>query len=217
MSKFRTHFISGILVLAPLFLTLVVLNYVMRLADAFVVNPLFHLLPLKGLEATTQVLLAKVVIAVSVIGFVTLIGIAAERLFFRQFLDVGEGVLRMIPFVNKLYGSLREIAQAFFGDKKGVFKEVIYLEYPRDGVYSLGFVTQDRRWDADDRVGKDLVTVFVPSPPNPATGYFVFVPREKIIRSGITVEDGLRLVISAGAAVPPRTLPDSKLRQAGQP
>ena len=200
--KFRTHFISGILVLAPLFLTLVVLGYLMRLADSFIVNPVSRLLPASTMDALPKVLLTKLAIAVCVIIIVTLIGIAAEKLFFRQFLDVGDGVLKKIPFVNKLYGSLSEIAQAFFGDKKGVFKSVVYVEYPWKGSYTLGFVTLDRRWDVTEKTKKDLVTIFVPSPPNPATGYFIFVPRESVIESGLTVEDGIRLVISAGAVVP---------------
>ena len=202
MSKFRTHFISGILVLAPLFITVVVISYLVKMTDVFVVNPVFRLLPMSAIDASFQVFLAKMLIGVFVIFFVMLIGLAAERLFFRQFMDVGEGVLKSIPFFNKVYGSVQDIAKAFFGDKRGVFKKVVFVEYPRKGIYALGFVTQEGRWELSAATGRDLITVFVPSPPNPATGNFVFVPKEELIECGVSVEEALKLVISGGAAVP---------------
>ncbi len=203
LTAFRTHFISGLLALAPLFLTVVVIGYLVRLTDAFVVNPIFRLIPDVGLDAASKVLAAKVAIALCVVGFVTGVGVAAERLVFRQVLAAGEGMLQSIPLFNKVYGSIREIAQAFFGDRRGVFHEVVYVEYPRKGIYALGFITQDRPWDLHEKVGRPVVTVFVPSPPNPATGNFIFAPREELIPAGISVEEGIKVVISGGAAVPP--------------
>ncbi len=202
IGKFRTHFISGLLVLAPLFITVIVVRYLVRITDAMVVDPVFNLLPFGDIDATFKIFLAKLIIAIVVLAFVTLIGLGAEQIIFKQFLVAGEAVLKSIPLFNKVYGSVREIAQAFFGDKRGIFRSVVYVEYPRKGLYALGFVTQDRRWDIHEQTGRDIVTVFIPSPPNPATGNFIFVPKEDIIPSDLSVEDGLKLVISGGAAVP---------------
>lgn len=197
----RQHFISGLLVLAPLFLTTLIIVYLVRIADAFVVNPVFSLLPF-DMDVTFKVLLAKLAIAAVVIVLVTLIGLGAEKIFMKEFMSGAETILKGIPVLNKVYGSVKDIAQAFFGGNKGIFKKVVFIEYPRKGVYSLGFVTQEKPWEAGRVTGRELVTVFVPSPPNPATGYFIFVPKEEVTETRLTIEDGLKLVISGGAAIP---------------
>ena len=197
----RQHFISGLLVLAPLFLTTLIIIYLVRLADAFVVNPVFNVLPFQ-IDATFKVVMAKLAIAAVVLVMVTLIGLGAEKIFMKQFMSGAEGVLKNIPVLNKVYGSVKDIAQAFFGGNKGIFKKVVLVEYPRKGMYALGFVTQERRWEAGRVTGRELSTVFIPSPPNPATGLFIFLPKEEIIETRLTIEDGLKLVISGGAVVP---------------
>ncbi|MBI3252933.1 MAG: DUF502 domain-containing protein [Candidatus Omnitrophica bacterium] len=199
--KFRHYLGSGLLVLAPLFFTVLVIGYLIRLTDHFVVNPVFRVLPIE-FEAGFKIFLTKIVIALLVLFFVAAVGAAAERFIFRNLVSGFEAFLSGIPIFNRVYASIKEIAQAFFGDKSGVFKSVVFLEYPRKGLWAMGFVTQEKKWALHDLIQKDVVSVFVPSPPNPATGFFIFVPREELIESGVTVEEGIRLVISGGAAVP---------------
>lgn len=201
LQKIRNHFLSGLLVLGPLFLTLVFIGYIVKLTDQFVVNPLFQIL-LLDIDAGFKRLLAKLALGLFVFIFISIIGLAAEKFIFKRlFLNI-EGFLKNIPLFSKVYTSIREIVQAFFGDKKGVFKRVVFVEYPRKGIYVMGFVTQEKPWEVNEKTGRDIVTVFIPSPPNPATGYFIFVPREELIDSAMTVEEGIRLVISGGAAIP---------------
>lgn len=205
--KLRNHFLSGLVVLGPLFVTILVILYLVRLADAFVVNPLFRIIPWQ-LDASWMVLLTKLALGIVVVTFITFVGYLAKKYVFIKFFESWESILGAIPVFNRLYLSVREIAQAFFGDKSGVFKRVAYIEYPRKGVWALAFVTQeDRRWDIHEKTGKELLTLFVPSPPNPATGFFVFCTREEIVLSDLTVEEGIRMVISGGTVVPrPRTV-----------
>ena len=202
LKKLRNYFLSGLLILAPLFLTVLVLFYLVRLADGFVVNPVFQLLPLENLDVESRVWVAKLIIAVAVVLFVTILGIAAQKFLFRRVLESGEAVILGIPVFNRVYRSFKEIAQAIFGEKTGIFKRVVFVEYPRKGVLAMGFVTLDRPWALTEAAGKDLVSVFIPTPPNPATGYFIFVPREELIDAGVSVEEGIKLCISIGAAAP---------------
>ena len=199
--KFRNHFITGLVALSPFFLTLIFVQYLIKLADNFIVNPLFRILPF-DFDASFKIILTKLVIMVVVIIFVTLIGWTTQKFIFKKMFSAVEGLLNNIPFFNRIYASVKEVAQAFFGDKTGVFKRVVYVEYPRKGVYAMGFVTQEKPWELHEIAGKEIVNVFLPNPPNPATGYFVFVPKEEVMDSGMTVEEGIRLVISAGAAIP---------------
>ncbi len=202
LKHLRTHFISGLLVLAPLFLTVIFFGTLVRLTDRWIVNPIFRMLPMSG-DVALKVFLTKILIAILVVLFLTFVGIVAEKFVVKRFLLAWEGLLKNIPLLSVVYTSLKEIAGAFGADKKGVFKEVIFVEYPRRGVYAMAFVTLDKKWEVHEKTGKDLVTVFVPSPPNPATGFFIFVPREELIRTQISIEEGLRMVISGGAVVPP--------------
>lgn len=202
LKKLQTYFVSGLLILAPFFLTVLFIGYLIRLADVFVVNPVFQLFPV-AVDVQSRIALTKVIIAAAVLFFVTFLGFAAQRFIFRRILESGESVITGIPVFNKVYRSFKDISQAIFGDKSGgIFKRVVFLEYPRNGIYAMGFVTQEKPWVLTEKIGKDLVSVFVPSPPNPATGFFIFVPKEDLIEINVTVEEGIRLVISGGAAIP---------------
>ena len=202
LKKFRGHFFSGLVISAPFFLTVLFIGYLVKLTDHFVVNPVFRLLPAGTVDVQSKILLAKVAIFLCVTIFVALLGFAAEKFLLRKVLEAGEAFLKSIPIFSKVYISFRDIAQAFFGDKEGVFKRVVFIEYPRKGLYAMGFVTQEKPWELSEKTGKELVSVFLPHPPNPATGFFVFAPREEIIETRVTVEEGLKLVISGGAALP---------------
>ncbi len=205
--KIRRYFVAGLLVLGPLFISVVFIGYLVRLTDQFIVNPLFWALPFE-FDRQFKVFLTKLVLGIFVVFFVSLTGFAAQRFIFRKFFSSWEAFLGNIPLINKIYFPVKDIAEALFGDKSGVFKRAVYLEYPRAGIYALGFVTQEeKRWDVHEKTGKEIVSVFVPSPPNPATGNFVFVPKEQIIDANITIEEAVKLVISGGAAVPPLKKP----------
>lgn len=194
---------SGLLILAPVFLTVVCIGYLVKLTDAFIVNPLFTALPFE-INAQSKILLAKLALAVVVVVFIATVGLAGEKFLFRRLFQGFDGFFKNVPLFNTFYGSIKEVAQAFFGDKRGVFRRVVFLEYPRKGIYSMGFVTQEKRWAIHEKTGKEsIVSVFVPSPPNPATGMFVFAPADELVETDLTIEEGIRIVISGGAAVPP--------------
>lgn len=202
LKKVRNHFVSGLIVLGPVFLTVVFISYLVRLTDNFIVNPVFRVLPF-DIDAASKVILTKVAIALVVFVFVSLIGLTAEKFIFRRLFAAFEGALGNIPIFSKVYKSIKEVTLALFGEKRGQLGRVVYVEYPRKGVYAIAFVMHEGPWDAVRKIGKELVTVFVPSPPNPATGFFILAPKEDIVESGLTVEEGIRLIISGGAAVPP--------------
>lgn len=197
----KNHFATGLVALGPLFLAIIFVGYLVRLVDSFIVNPVFRIMP-HEFDTTLTVLMAKVTITIIVALFVVVIGWTAEKFIFKRIFLAFEGFLETIPFFNSIYSSIKEVAQAFFGDKRGAFKRVVFVQYPSKGIYALAFVTQDKPWEINDKTGKEMLNIFVPSPPNPATGFFVFVPREEAIDSDMTIEEGIRMVISAGAAIP---------------
>lgn len=201
LNKLRSHFLSGLLALAPLFLTLFFFLYLVHLTDQLIVDPIFRILPIHG-DKTFKVFLAKLAIALFVLFFLVLMGAVAEKFFMKRLVRAWEGLLKNIPLLNVVYVSVKEISRAFVGEKKGVFKDVVFVEYPRKGLYAIGFVMQDKKWQIHEKTGKDIVNVFLPHPPNPTGGFCVFVPREELIYTDLAIEEAMRLVISAGAVVP---------------
>jgi len=161
----------------------------------------FRLLPF-SFDASSRVLVAKVIIALAVLFFVTLLGLAAQKFILRRLLSGVESVILGIPVFNLVYRSFKEIAQAMFGGKTGLFKRVVFFQYPNVGVYTLGFVTGEDFPPLTAKLGTDFVTVFVPSPPNPTTGYSLLIQRKDLIESEMTIEEGIKYCISCGVAVP---------------
>ena len=110
--------------------------------------------------------------------------------------------------MNKIYKAIDQISQAFFSDKREIFKKTVLVEYPRKGMYSIGFYTQDTHGPVQDALPEDVISIFLPSTPNPTTGFLLFVPKKDVITLDLSVEEALKLVISAGAIVP--NIPSSK-------
>ncbi len=202
LAAFRNHFASGLLVLGPLYLSVLFIGYLIRLTDRLVVNPLFEVLPFQ-MDAQFKVFFTKIAIGAIVILIVSVVGLVAEKFLIRKVISSGEAVIKNIPFFSNIYSSIKEIAQAFFGEKQGQFGRVVYVEYPRREAWAVAFVTNESPWEVHEKVGKDLITIFVPKPPNPATGFFISVPKSQVIDSDMTVEEGIRMVLSFGAVAPP--------------
>ena len=104
--------------------------------------------------------------------------------------------------VGKIYSVTKEIGSVFLGQDKAFFKKVVLVEYPRKGVYSIGFMTGEGRGTIESVAGKKLLTVFVPTTPNPTSGIFLLVPREEVNFLKMSVEEGLKIVVSSGTIMP---------------
>jgi uncharacterized membrane protein len=199
--QLRGYFISGLVILAPLFFTVLVLYHLVRMADAFIVNPVFQLIP-GEFDALSRTVLAKIAIAAAVIIFVTLLGLTAHRFLFRRMLIGFEAMLESIPVFNRLYRSFKDIAKAIFGGKQGIFKRVVLIQYPAPGIYAMGFVTNESFTAFPGRESEELLSVFIPSPPNPAAGFSFLLPKKDVIETDISVEEGLKYCISCGVHTP---------------
>jgi uncharacterized membrane protein len=147
-------------------------------------------------------LLFRGVVLLLMLGLTVLIGFLARNFLGRRVLRLGETILEKIPIVNRVYIALRQISQAFWGQNKTVFSHVVLLEYPRRGLYTLGFVTSPGRGEIKARTEERLVNVFLPTTPNPTSGWFVMVPEEHAVPLEMKVEDALKMIISGGAVVP---------------
>ncbi len=190
--KLRTYFFTGILVLLPLMATIYILWYVFSFMEGLL-DPLLRYLLGRSIPGL-GFLLSLVIIL--------LIGLFGRNILGKRIISFGERLLFRIPLVRTIYTTVKQILEALFGGRTYVFEKVVLLEYPRKGLYQLGFVTRDVAKELNKLVHTDLVNVFIPTTPNPTSGMLVMVPKEDVLHLKMKVEDGMKLIISGGTLTP---------------
>lgn len=193
----RRYFVAGLLIWLPVGVTILVFKALLDLMDrALFLIPLayrpetllgFHI---PGLGAVLALLLL----------FFT--GVLAANLFGRSVVNWYERLLKRIPFVRSIYGGVKQFTEVVLADTSSSFKKVLLIEYPRIGVYSIAFQTSDDLREIQAVTAEDVITVFVPTTPNPTSGLIVFVDRTEIVELTMSVEDALKMIISLGVVVP---------------
>jgi uncharacterized membrane protein len=192
--RLRRYYVAGLLVLAPTALTLWVVWRLFRFFDDILGTELRA----RGISVVGLgfVLLNLLLIA---LGFVTA-NLAGKRLF-----GLWDRLMNRVPLINKIYATLRQIAELLLGPSRvGAFGRVAIVEFPSPGTWGLGFVTSTAGGEASEKTGRKLCSLFVPSAVNPTTGFLLVVPEEKVTYLEMTPEQAMKMIVSAGALVPPR-------------
>jgi len=201
--RFRNAFLTGLLVFLPLGTTIFVLDFILDLFK----EPALKLAIQLGLREENSFFGLETLLAISglIIGVIslTLLGYLSKYLLGRVFISTMEKVLGKVPFLNTVYRSVQQIVETFGRENRAVFKEVCLVEYPRKGCYALGFITADTSSHIREKVEGELIYVFVPTTPNPTSGFLLLVPQDEIHRLDVSVGDGMKMLISGGAVVPP--------------
>jgi len=190
----KKYFITGILVTLPLGLTYWILKILLPPVDRLIGYPLRHYLHLY-FPGMGILLLACLIL---------LIGIFASNFLGRKLGQLGERILEKIPFVRIIYKFVKQLVDTLFAQGKAQFKGVVFVEYPRRGIYSIGFLTGDSRGEVRTITGEKMVNVFIPTTPNPTSGFFLIFPEKDVKILDMTVEEGLKMIISAGMITPER-------------
>lgn len=191
----RTYFITGIFVLLPLVASIYLLwtafsaadNALGRLASFILRRD--EIIPGAGAVLTVLLVLLVGMFAANVVG---------RRII--QFIE--ETLFTRIPLIGNIYSAIKQLIDAFRMDTRKGFQQVAMIEWPREGVYSLGFITNDQPTLLSDETGEDLVTLFIPTVPNVTTGFFVVAPRSAVRILDVSVEDGFKMMISSGVWLP---------------
>jgi uncharacterized membrane protein len=134
---------------------------------------------------------------------ITLIGAVAAGFLGRWIIRLGESILNRMPVVRSIYGAIKQILETVISTQSDAFREVILVEYPRRGLWVIGFVTGSTKEEVARRIDGEMVNVFVPTTPNPTSGFLLFCPRDEVIFMNMSVEDAVKLVVSGGIVTPP--------------
>jgi len=198
-ARVRAYFLAGVLVTAPITITL----YVAWLLIATVDEAVTPLIP-TGYDPRSYLPfgIPGLGLVIAVAGL-TLIGMFAAGYLGRQLLRGSEALLARMPVVRSVYGASKQIFETVLANRSTAFREVVLLEYPRRGAWTLGFVTGTPEDDIQAAGGGDMVNVFVPTTPNPTSGYLLFLPRSEVHLLSMSVEDGVKLVVSGGLVAAP--------------
>jgi uncharacterized membrane protein len=193
----RGYFMAGLLVIVPLGAVIFVISVIIRLMDRALgfIPQKFHpdiYLPFK-IPGLGLVLFVVIVLVT---------GILVKNYIGRRIVDFGEYMVSKIPLVRPLYGAVKQLILAIFGDTHEAFKRVVLVEYPRKGVYSLAFVTARTSGEIREKIGTKMLSIFLPTTPNPTSGFFLVLPEEDTIPLSISVEDAFKLLISGGVVEP---------------
>jgi len=199
--KIQGYFIAGLLVLTPLALTVYVVWQLFFWIDGLL-NHYVSSVIFRWLHLTTQRNSIPGLGLLALILLILVVGFVARNYFGNKLISFGEQLLQRIPVVRHIYTTFQQISQAFLADQSEVFKKAALFEYPRKGIYSIGFITQDTRGLVQDAIKKDVYSIFLPTTPNPTSGFLLFIPKKDVTLLNISVEEALKLVISGGAIVP---------------
>ena len=181
-TQLKKSFFTGLLVVIPISVTIYIL--------VFLIGVLNNLLPFSFLPYGTGLVLTIILI--------TLIGFMTTNILGKRLIDVGERFISSIPLVKNVYASVKQISDAMLTAKGKSFRRVVLIEYPRKGIYTLAFVTGISRGEVQDKTQGNVINLFVPTTPNPTSGFYLMVPEVDVINLDMSVEDAFKLLISGG-------------------
>lgn len=193
----RQNFFIGLIVIIPAIVTFWLVSLLIVPFNVLFLEPV-----MKFIEPRIQIFVpdyaVKIALFVVIMLFIAFIGFGTRVLFLKKFFSFLEKKFCQVPLAGKIYSATKEVSHVFLKEEKRAFTRVILIEFPRKGIYSLGFVTSENDRQIRSADEKKLINVFVASSPNPASGFLFLVPEEEIIPLDMTIEEGFKLVISGG-------------------
>jgi uncharacterized membrane protein len=203
LERLRAYLLAGVLITGPVALTL----YITWLIVHFIDQSVALLIP-AAYNPATYVPFPGFGLVIGVIGL-TLIGWITAGFLGRWVVRFNDRVLARMPVVRSLYGTTKQIFETVLAKRGHSFREVVLVEFPRPGVWTIGFVTAELDGEVKAKAGADAVAVYVSTTPNPTSGYLLFVSRRQLIPLAMSVEDGIKLVISLGIVTPHAVLAEA--------
>lgn len=210
-ARLRASFLTGLVVIAPVGLTIWLIWTVVGWIDGIVlpmVPVAYHpdrlIQTYFGLDPSSQINVRGIGVMIFLL-FTVIVGWLAKGIIGRSFIRFAEGLVQRTPVVRTIYSGIKQISETIFAQSERSFETACMVEYPRQGAWALGFISIPAKGEVTRRVGKDkeLVGVFIPTTPNPTSGFLLFFPRKDVIELDMSVEDAAKLVISAGLVYPP--------------
>lgn len=205
LARIRAYFLAGVLIISPVAITLALAFWLINFVDSNIVpliphqwNPDTYLRQYFGVQVSIPGLGVLILFVV-----ITLVGWLTAGYVGRMMVRVGENIVQRMPVVRSIYGAVKQIMETLFRNQSQAFRQAVLVEYPRRGLWTIAFVTGEPKGEVKSHLPGTLINIYVPTTPNPTSGFLLFVPREDIIFLSMTVEEAFKMVISGGIVVPP--------------
>ena len=203
LGRLRNYFVAGILVTAPAGITVWLAWNVVGVIDQQVVP----LIPARYNPETYLPFSIPGIGVLITIVFLILVGMLTAGFVGRVLVGLGERLVHRMPVVRNVYGALKQIFETVMSQSSGAFRQVVLFEYPRRGSWAIGFITGRTEGEVQNLTEEEVVNVFLPTTPNPTSGYLLFIPRSELVLLDMTVEEGIKMVVSGGIVTPPDRRP----------
>ena len=198
LTKIRSYFLTGIIVTAPIGLTF----YVAILFIGFIDSKVRNIIPVKYQYDSMLPIEVPGIGLLFVFILLTFIGFLTAGIVGRFIIKLGERIISRLPIIRSVYGALKQIFESVLASSSKSFREVVLVEYPRKGIWAIGFITGDTQGEVQDSTKDEMVNVFLPTTPNPTSGFLLFIPRKDLMILNMNVEEGIKMVISGGIVTP---------------
>jgi uncharacterized membrane protein len=205
-ARWRASFLTGLLIVLPGVITLAVVKWFFGTVASFTDTLLFFLpyflepkLIYENGESGPMFWHWSLLAFLVAVGSVTAIGVLARYYIGKRLIAWADNLMLRVPVLNKIYGTIKQVDGAFTSGKKSSFKTVVLVEYPREGIYSVGFITSEQAEEVEQKTGKKCVCIFIPTTPIPTGGFLIIVPEDQVIKLDMSVADGFKYIISIGA------------------
>ena len=196
MKRLRNYFISGLLFWIPLALSVLLIKFFLEIVNNLVPT---RLLPESLLNLDTTIPGSGIVIVILVI---LITGALVTNILGRKLLDLWERALNKIPGFRNIYNALKKISSTVLNTSSESFRKAFLIQYPSKGIWVIAFQSGDYKGEVESIIGKDVINLFVPTTPNPTSGFFVMIPKKDAFELQMSVEEAFKLVISAGVVTP---------------
>ncbi|MGH7951104.1 MAG: DUF502 domain-containing protein [Limisphaerales bacterium] len=208
-ARWRSNFLTGLAVVLPAVISIAIIKWLFGTISS-ITNWLLFFLPKSVTHANAAadsiywywslVALLIAVLLICVVGRLT------RNYFGRKMIEWLDAVMLRIPLFNKIYAAIKQVNDAFTGNKNS-FKTVVLVEFPRAGMYSVGFITSEQHAEMQQKTKQNVVCVFVPTTPNPTSGFLILVPADQVVRLDMSVSEGIKYIVSLGSISPEYALP----------
>lgn len=205
LTRLRKSFLSGLILLAPIGITFFVFNWLVIKVGGNVKEPILRLLqiPENLISRESLSIVWDTLATIIVLLAITLLGYLSRYFIAKYMFSIGERFLNNVPIINTVYTSVKQIVDTFSSQNRAVFQKVVLVEFPKAGCFALGFLTGDGKGEIQHKTDDFLQNVFVPTTPNPTSGFLVMMKKDSIQELDMTVGQGMKLIISGGAVAPP--------------
>jgi uncharacterized membrane protein len=203
LASLRNAFITGLLLLAPIAVTWLVFSWLVEKVGGGFRDIFFFYVPQTLRNHPSLGIMWDILSTLIVVVLVTTLGYFSRLFLGRYFGGVAERFILGIPGIGTVYSTVKQIVDTFSSQNRNLFSKVVMVEFPRPGSYAIAFLTNKTRGEPQAKTREDVWTLFVPTTPNPTSGFLIMVPRSQIIELEMSVGDGMKMVISGGSVVPP--------------